>query len=63
MLCEVLLVKTIGERQYATVKAGHLVGELPIAKGVVIEPGDKASIVPHLGAFQGRLQAHLVLTK
>lgn len=63
MLCEVLIVKTVGQRQYATVKAADLVGEVPVARGHVIEPGRQGNLVPVLGCFQGRLQAHLVVMK
>lgn len=63
MRCEVITVKTIKGRQYATVKAGNIVGELPVAEGVEFKEGEIGTVVPKLGTFLGRLQARLTLQK
>lgn len=63
MRCEVIVTKTIKGRQYATVKVGDIVGELPVSEGLVFKEGEIGNIKPKLGVFLGRLQAHLTLHK
>lgn len=63
MRCEVITVKTIQGRQYATVKAGDMVGELPVSVGLEFTEREIGKIVPKLGVFNGRFQAKLTLQK